>query len=144
MGAIEVLGKEAIEKAMRSSTRQYLVGELSLPQDLEYLHDPNVEAGITEYAGYAVEKPHTHTRTTEYIYMLEGQSKYFCVETEEETMVKKGDFFLIRAHTTYAQKSIAGTKLLFFKFPSGNDKVEAEDDGRLKYWYDAWENVVGV
>lgn len=144
MGAIEVLRKEEIEEAMRLTKRQYLVGELSLPQALKYLHDPNVEAGITEYGEYTVEKPHYHKRTTEYIYMLEGQSKYFYVETAEEILVKKGDFFLIRDHTTYAQKSIAGTKLLFFKFPSGNDKVGADDDGRLMRWYDMWENVVGV
>lgn len=132
---IEVILRESIELALQNTKRQYLVGELSLPQELDYLRDPHVEAGITEYKEYVIEKPHYHTTTTEYIYVLSGESKYMNVSTKEETLVRAGDFFLIRPEIIYAQKSRAGLKLLFFKYPSGNDKVNVEDDGSLEDWY---------
>jgi len=135
MKKIEVVTGKSIEEALASSNRQYLVGELSLPQELDYLRDAHVEAGITHYKEDSHEKPHYHTTTTEYIYVLEGESTYIDVTTQEETVVKKGDFFLIRPHITYAQKSKAGLKLLFFKYPSGNDKVSVEDNGSLDEWW---------
>lgn len=138
MREIELIEKTKIETALLHTKRQYLVGELSLPQELNYLHDENVEAGITEYKEYTIEEPHYHKNTTEYIYVLEGESKYINVETQKETIVKKGDFFLIRSGITYAQKSKAGLKLVFFKYPSGNDKVPVQDDGSLENWYETW------
>lgn len=138
MNKFEILKAATIEKAMQESKRQYLVGELSLPQALEYIHDKDVEAGITEYQQYTIEKPHYHERTSEYIYVLEGETKYFNLNTREEIRIGKGDFFIIRKHTTYAQKSPAGLKLLFFKYPLGNDKISIEDDGSLTKWYEKY------
>jgi len=138
MKRIEVISGENIQLALGSSKRQYLVGELALPQELEYLRDPHVEAGITEYTEYTIEKPHYHTTTTEYIYVLAGESRYINVKTREETFVKQGDFYLIHQGIIYAQKSKAGLKLLFFKYPSGNDKVTVEDDGSLDEWYSSF------
>ncbi|VBB07282.1 Hypothetical protein LUCI_2526 [Lucifera butyrica] len=138
MKKIEVISGNRIETALESSKRQYLAGELALPQELDYLRDPHIEAGITEYKEYTIEKPHYHTTTTEYIYVLAGESKYIDIKTKEETLVEKGDFFLIRPGITYAQKSKAGLKLLFFKYPSGNDKVSVEEDGSLNAWYTNW------
>ncbi len=135
MKRIEIVSGQSIESALCSSKRQYIVGELALPQELEYLRDPHVEAGITEYKEYTIEKPHYHTKTTEYIYVLAGESKYINVNTREETFVRQGDFYLIHPGITYAQKSKAGLKLLFFKYPSGNDKIVVEDDGSLECWY---------
>lgn len=132
---IEVVSGQSIESALNISKRQYLVGELALPQELEYLRDSHVEAGITEYKEYTIEKPHYHTTTTEYIYVISGESKYMNVNTREETFVKQGDFYVIHSGITYAQKSNAGLKVIFFKYPSGNDKICVEDDGSLEEWY---------
>jgi len=134
MKKIEVVSGKSIEAALCSSNRRYLVGELALPQELDYLRDAHVEVGITEYKEDTIEKPHYHKTTTEYVYVLEGECKYIDVNTKEETFVKKGDFFLIRQGITYAQKSKAGLKLLFFKYPSGNDKVSVEEDVSFNKW----------
>lgn len=138
MSGIEVLKKTKIDKAMQQSKRQYLVGNLALPQELEYLSDDQVEAGITEYQEYTIEKPHYHTVTTEYMFMLEGASKYMDLTSGEEICVAKGDFFLIHSNTTYAQKSKPQTKLLFFKYPAGNDKVVVADNLKTINWYKHW------
>lgn len=135
MKKIEVISCESIQGSLASSNRQYLVGNLSIPQELDYLRDDNVEVGITEYKEDTIEKPHYHTTTTEYVYVVEGETKYIDVNSKEETIVKKGDFFLIRTGITYAQKSKAGLKLLFFKCPSGNDKVSVKYGESLEEWY---------
>lgn len=136
MSFIDIIRKEEIKKSLAEEKRQYLVGDLQLPQLLEYIPDQNVEAGITNYTEWTVEKPHYHTSTSEYIYMLEGESKYLDVKEKKEYHLKKGDFFIIRPDTVYAQKSVANTRLLFFKYPSGNDKVSVEDD--TNDWADQW------
>jgi len=138
MKSIEVLRREEIAKSMETSTREYLVGELQLPQILEYIHDTDVEAGITSYQQWTVEKPHYHKVTTEYIYMLEGESKYLDISNDKEYHLKKGDFFVIHKNIIYAQKSKANTKLIFFKYPSGNDKVQMDNPKELGTWYGAW------
>ncbi|MBU3181048.1 cupin domain-containing protein [Clostridium psychrophilum] len=135
MKKIEVIRSENIEEALSISNRQYLVGNLALPQELDNLPDNHVEVGITEYKKDTIEKPHYHKTTSEYVYVVEGECKYIDVNTKEETFVKKGDFFLIRKDITYAQKSKAGLKLLFFKYPSGNDKVKVGYGGTLEEWY---------
>jgi quercetin dioxygenase-like cupin family protein len=135
MNKIEVISGESIQTSLAGSNRQNLVGNLSIPQELDYLRDDNVEVGITQYKEDTIEKPHYHTTTTEYVYVVEGETKYIDVNTNEETIVKKGDFFLIRTGITYAQKSKAGLKLLFFKCPSGNDKVNVKYGESLEEWY---------
>ncbi len=47
MKKIEVISGESIQASLSSSNRQYLVGNLSIPQELDYLRDDNVEVGIT-------------------------------------------------------------------------------------------------
>ena len=135
MKKIEVINAKSIEDSLACVNRQYLVGKLSIPQELDYLSDDNVEVGITLYKEDIIEKPHYHSAATEYIYVLEGETKYIDINTKKETFVKKGDFFLIRKGITYAQKSKAGLKLLFFKCPSGNDKVAVEYGVALEKWY---------
>jgi quercetin dioxygenase-like cupin family protein len=138
MSTIEILTNEDIEASLKNSNREYLVGELQLPQFLNYIHDSNVEAGITAYKIWTVEKPHYHKVTSEYIYMLEGECKYLDIKKNKEYHIKKGDFFVIHKDTIYAQKSKANTKLIFFKYPAGNDKVQVESPTGINDWYGAW------
>lgn len=44
------------------------------------------------------------------------------MKTSEVHTFRKGDFFAILPHTAYAQTGTAGTKILFIKTPSINDK----------------------
>ncbi len=138
MQHFEILPENEIEASLQESSRQYLAGELALPQLLSYIHDKDVEAGITNYKKFTVEQPHRHLRTSEYMYMLSGESIYLNLTTSEEHHVKQGDFFVIRKDIVYAQKSKAGTKILFFKYPGGNDKVSVPTTQDLSRWYSVW------
>ena len=89
---IEVLGREAIETALQANHRQYLAGDLKLPQDLEHLRDGEIEVGITDYAAYQWEKPHYHPLVTEYQFLLRGAAKYVDLDAGKEILVEAGDF----------------------------------------------------
>ncbi len=131
---IEKLDSSLIDKTLESEHRQYLCGDLKLPQKLENLKDDEVEIGITLYDSYRVEKPHYHTTCSEYQYILEGKTKYLDLSTMEEVEMKKGDFFIIRRGTKYYQKALKGTKILFFKYPAGNDKILVKLSKEQENW----------
>lgn len=135
----KMLSNEDIEKSLNQTTRQYLVGQLKLPQILNHIDDPNIEIGITDYDEYFMEQPHWHKVAYEYQYVLSGETKYLDITNGEEHCYKQGDFFRIEPHTTYAQKSIAGTRIMFIKTPPGNDKVSEEADEKTRAWITKWE-----
>ena len=54
------LGATDITASLENTTRQYLVGQLKLPQLLTHYDDGNVEIGLTSYKEYTIEPPHWH------------------------------------------------------------------------------------
>ena len=136
---IEVLSHNAIEAALHDHHRQYLVGDLKLPQPLAYIRDEQVEMGMTVYDAFKCEAPHFHTSVTEYQIILKGSAKYVDLEADRELLVEEGDVFVIRPHTSYLQKSPAGAAILFFKHPGGNDKQLVPMTGRMEAWAACWE-----
>lgn len=58
-------------------------------------------------------------------------------ETGREYEFKKGDFYCIEKNTIYAQKSKKGTRILFIKVPSINDKTVVDTSDAIKEWYEA-------
>lgn len=126
--------KEDIEQSLAYTNRQYLAGYLQREQLLPFYQTKALEIGITSYNQYAYEAPHRHTRTMEFQYMLSGMTQYINVETGEEFTFRKGDFYAIESDIIYAQKSKAGTKILFIKVPSDNDKeIIAETDSIVSW-----------
>lgn len=136
MGKLIKIEKKDIEKVLEDVTRQYLAGNLMRPQELDFVRDNNIEIGITNYSEYTTEQVHFHTEAVEYQYMLSGWTKYMDVDTKEEYEFKKGDFYCIETNTTYAQKSKKGTRILFIKVPSINDKKIVETTDAIKKWYE--------
>lgn len=132
------LTNQEIQSSLDGNTRQYLVGNLKLPQALKHIDDQNIEIGITDYKEYAMEQPHWHKVAYEYQYMLSGHTKYLDVNSGEEFEFVAGDFFKIEPNTTYAQKSVAGTKILFIKTPPGNDKVSEKANEATQDWLSKW------
>ena len=59
---IEIITQEQIQNVLLNEHRQYLVGDLKLPQRLQHIYDDKVEMGITRFEKYACEKPHFHPR----------------------------------------------------------------------------------
>ena len=127
-----------IETALQGTTRQYLVGQLKLPQALAHIDDSEIEIGITDYKEYMIEMPHWHKVAYEYQYMISGETKYLDVETGEETYYAAGDFYRIEPGTQYAQKALGGTRIVFIKTPPGNDKVAVDADDATKMWFEQW------
>lgn len=136
MGKFVKIEKADIENVLEGVTRQYLAGNLSRPQTLNFIKDEKLEIGITDYSEYTTEPVHYHTTAVEYQYMLSGWTKYMDIETGEEYEFKKGDFYYIETNTVYAQKSKNGTRILFVKSPSVNDKKVVDTPDLIKEWYE--------
>ena len=81
MPEIVKIGHKSIGQSLAGSTRQYLVGDLKLPQELSHVPDSDLEIGITKYDDGTSELPHTHTKAKEYQYMISGRTEYLNVET---------------------------------------------------------------
>ncbi|MBT2723309.1 cupin domain-containing protein [Bacillus sp. ISL-46] len=134
MKKMSVIKNEQVTRALESSMRQYLVGKLSRPQELEYIEDEKLEIGITSYAEFTTELPHYHTQAYEYQYILSGSAEYMDVETGKLYTFEKGDFYVTPPGLTYAQRSQPGTAIFFVKTPPGNDKREVEATDEIKKW----------
>lgn len=136
---IEVIRSAKIEESLEDTTRQYLAGDLKLPQKLDFLFDKEAEFGISDYKEYYWEKPHYHTSTTEYCYILSGETKYVNLADQSEHYFSEGDFYILRRDTPYLQKCRPGCRLLFAKVPGINDKVPMETTEEMLEWCSSWE-----
>ena len=127
---------EEIAKVLETTTRQYFVGNLSRPQQIQFVRDERLEIGISSYPEAFTEQPHKHDIATEYQYVISGWTEYMDMETCEVHTFRKGDFFAILPHTAYSQKGKAGTKILFIKTPSINDKQAVGTSEEQQRWLD--------
>lgn len=127
-----------IKKALESEYRVYLCGDLNQPQGLQWLHDEKNEIGMSFYKEFTADKPHYHAAVTEYNYVISGASKVLLVDEKKEFLFEEGSIFVLSPMTKYASKQLAGTKILFFKSPGGNDKQLIDVDDRLKVWLSEW------
>lgn len=118
------ISQDEIEKALQTTSRQYFVGNLKLPQIINHIHDPDIEIGISSYLHDDTEEPaHWHPVQKEFQYVLTGRTVYTNVITGETYEYKAGDFYAIYPEICYKQVSEKGTKILFIKIPSIHDKV---------------------
>lgn len=140
-GRIDVLHHEEIEQALEDNTRQYFTGNLKMPQQLRFLYDTDVESGISSYTEYWWEMPHYHTITSEYCYLLSGETKYIDLGTQKEYHMKPGDFYILRRGVPYLQKCQPGCRLFFVKVPGINDKVTVEWNNAMQCWCENWDAV---
>lgn len=129
-----IIRSDVIDRALTSSTRQHLAGDLSRPQELPFVRDPRVEMGISSYARYTAESPHSHTVVIELQLVLSGWTQYLDTDTGAVHEFRAGDFYAIHAGTSYAQRSKPGTRIVFVKAPSINDKVLTEYGTAIAEW----------
>lgn len=128
------LDSAQIAQSLSTQTRQYLVGHLQRPQNLAHLDSEDVEIGISSYETFATEATHRHSVAVEYQYVLSGWTAYLDADTQEEHHFTTGDFYAIYPGTSYAQKSKPGTRILFIKVPSINDKELVEENSVVIEW----------
>lgn len=138
---VKIINAEIID-ALKDTTRQYFVGNLSRPQEIRFIKDNRLEVGISDYPDFQSEPTHMHTVATEYQYMISGWTEYMDVDTQKIYEFKKGDFFAIEPGTAYAQRVKAGTTILFIKVPSVNDKQLVKiSDEQLKWLQEKMRTV---
>lgn len=132
-------GKQ-ISDALDKKYRVYLCGNLSRPQrELECINDSNIEIGTSYYKEFTSDKPHVHSRITEYNYVLQGKVKLLLIADNREYEFDKDSLFIIPPNTEYVSKNQADTRLLFIKSPGGNDKSLVEVDDRVLAWMQSWD-----
>lgn len=140
---INIFKSVDIDNALSLNGHQYVVGNLARPQIFEHLHDENVNVGIGVHKEFDWEKPHYHTISNEYQYVIDGEAKYVDIDNNIEYHVKKGDFFVVTINTRYILKANKGAKILFFKYPAVNDKVEIEMNNKMFRWIIDWNTKWG-
>jgi 8-oxo-dGTP diphosphatase len=116
------LDAAAIEASLGGQTRQYLAGALKQPQPLAHVDDADLEVGISDYIQSGFEPAHRHARAKEYQYVLRGMTEYQDLETGDVHRFRAGDFYVIYPGTAYVQRIKRDTRILFIKYPAGNDK----------------------
>lgn len=142
MGKIIKIINADILNALKDTTRQYFVGNLSRPQEITFIRDERLEIGISSYPAYQSEPTHRHEVSTEYQYMISGWTEYMDVESGEVYEFKQGDFYAIEPGTAYSQRVKAGTNILFIKVPSVNDKQLVEiGDEQLRWLQEKMRTV---
>src|SRR5690606_35946898 len=134
MSGFRMIQDDQVRAALMTTSRQYLAGELARPQQLEHVPDARIEIGITAYHRGASERPHRHALATEYQYVLRGWTQYWEIGSDQVHDFRAGDFYAIAPGTSYAQRSKAGTEILFVKVPAGNDKEQLDTDEALASW----------
>ena len=131
-------GSEIIE-ALQKTYRVYLCGNLEKPQkELKWIHDEQLEIGISHYQDFTADSPHLHTDATEYNYVIKGSSKVLILAEEREYVFASGSLFVIPQNTKYASKHSADTQILFIKSPGGNDKQLIDVSPKLQTWLQSW------
>lgn len=134
MKTFTLISKIDIENSLKNTTRQYLVGNLKKPQEVLHIFDKRLEVGITSYDDAVSEAAHKHSEATEYQLMLSGNAEYYDINTGKVFAFSEGDFYAIAPNTAYAQKSVRGTRILFIKVPSINDKENVLVGEEIEKW----------
>ena len=133
---LAIIPAEEIEEALKKTDRQYIQGNLQSEQMVSFIRTMNSEIGISDYKEYTHDEPHYHDEVMETNYIITGAVCLRNLETGEDFVVKAGGVFSVPPHIPHVLKIKAGTRIIFTKTPSVNDKhVLNFDDLGLEEWY---------
>ena len=119
---VAILSAEMIEDSLEGNFRQYIQGDLEEEQKLPFVYNTNSEIGISYYRDFFHDDPHYHDIITETNYVLEGKVCIRIIDSNEDFVVEKGGIFSVPPRVTHILKGVPGTKIIFFKDHSLNDK----------------------
>jgi quercetin dioxygenase-like cupin family protein len=131
---VGIIRRSDIQHSLSDSSRQYLAGTLRLPQELAHIPDRDLEVGLSSYQQNTSDQPHYHPRTREYQYVVQGSVLLRDLSTGQTHELSTGDFYVIQPGVAHVQKSRAGSAILFFKYPAGDDKTCVPVDPELAAW----------
>ena len=132
---MKIIKHQDIDQVLENQKRVYLVGDIKMPNGLKAVKTDGYEIGISYYKEDTFDAPHVHLSNDEYNYIIEGSVKIYLFKEDKEYTFSKGDMFIILKDEAYATKAQKGTKVIFSKYPGGNDKKLIEDiPESLKQW----------
>lgn len=127
-----------LQQKLDEKYRIYLCGNLKRPQAEKCIFDEKNEVGISYYQQFTADSPHFHTLATEYNYIVSGSSKILLLDEHKEITLEIGSLFVFPPMTKYVTKHQAGTKIVFFKSPGGNDKQLIDMTEGISVWCRFW------
>ena len=133
---VAVLSAEEIKEAFQDTFRQYVQGNLKKEQKLSYVYSERTEIGISDYDSFCHDEPHYHDVVTETNYVISGKVGIYMLDTGEEYVVEAGGVFSFPPKVRHVLKMQAGTRIIFVKDHSIDDKhVIQEVRPELNAWY---------
>ena len=130
-----VFQSSGLEHALELSSRIYLSGHLSLPQEsLPHMSTTSFEMGVSHYREFTHDTPHLHAENVEFNYVAEGETHLCDISSGKIWRLSRGSVFIVGPNTPYATKHRQGTKVVFFKAPGGNDKRLVELSPEIEEW----------
>ena len=126
-----------IDAVLGSAGRVYLTGHLERPQ-ASFPHISTlasaVELGITRHDVPAAEQPHLHERNTDIMVVQRGSYAVRILSTGASRVMGAGDVCVLEPNVPHVCVASAGSQVMFFKTPGGNDKVPVELDPPSAAW----------
>lgn len=130
-----VFTSTSLASALSQTGRVYLSGNLGRPQEvLPHVADTALEMGMSFYEGFTCDSPHLHETNFEFNYIAEGETHLYDITEDREWVLPAGSAFVLRPQTPYVTKHAAGTRVVFFKAPGGNDKRVVEVPPHVRSW----------
>lgn len=130
-----VFRSNLIDEAFRHASRVYLSGHLAQPQPmLPHLASTPLEMGISQYDHFTCDKPHRHPKNYEFNFVAAGETHVYDIDAGEVHELPAGSAYILKPGHAYVTKHAAGTRVVFFKAPGGNDKQIVEVSEELLNW----------
>lgn len=139
---MKTIDGDQVRESLSKQIRVYLCGNLSSPEDFEFIKTDGLEIGISHYDIYTVEKPHLHKWNHEYNIIKSGVVKVYIFSEHKEYEFHQDDMYVIEPGMEYVTKALAGTEVLFVKSPGGNDKNLLPTTDQIKEWGEKWESTM--
>lgn len=136
---MDIIRNHEVSNALKNQKRVYLCGDLKKENPIPYVKNKEYEIGISYYEKFTAELPHLHSFNSEYNYVIEGELKIVLINEHKEFILSKGDLFVINVNEPYVTKAKRGTKVIFSKYPGGNDKKLVEISPSIKKWMKSYK-----
>lgn len=128
-----IFSADSLGEALGDVSRVYLSGRLSLPQTLPHV-DQELEMGMSYYDSFTCDIPHLHESNCEFNYIAEGETHLLDLASGKTWVLPAGSVCILQPNTPYVTKHAAGTRVVFFKAPGGNDKRIVEVSPEVEEW----------
>lgn len=127
-----------VRETLFKQIRVYLCGDLSEPENFEFVKTDGLEIGVSHYDEYMVEKAHLHKWNHEYNIIRSGAVKVYIFSEHKEYEFRQDDMYVIEPGMEYVTKALKGTEVLFVKSPGGNDKELLPVTDAILSWGKEW------